>query len=134
MIDAILVYNPKTELEILSSLAIEGDKVDWKPVIVLASSYLEKFGHERLKRYFEEKQAREKKKVKLSKKLEARALDSDITALEITGGRKFETRGLFLEVYIGDLDTPKYRFRVCLKEKYFSSFEEFLRKILPEKV
>jgi hypothetical protein len=59
---------------------------------------------------------------------------SDITALEITGGRRFETPGPHLEVYIGDLDTPKYRFRVCLKEKYFSSFEEFLREILPEKV
>ncbi len=53
MIDTIFVYGPKKELEVLASLAIEGNKVDWKPAIILAAAYLEKSGHERLRRYFE---------------------------------------------------------------------------------
>jgi len=61
-------------------------------------------------------------------------LYSDITALELTSGRGFETRGLFLEIYMNHLDAPKYRIRVCLKKKYFDMFKEFLRTILPEKI
>jgi hypothetical protein len=53
MVDAILVYSPEKELEVLSSLAEVGDKIDWKPAIILSAAYLETFGIEKLKRYFE---------------------------------------------------------------------------------
>jgi hypothetical protein len=59
---------------------------------------------------------------------------SDITALEVTQARIPEARGFYLEIYIGELNAPKHRIRVCLKEKYFGAFREFLRAILPEKV
>ena len=52
MVDAILVYSPEKELEVLSSLAEVGDKIDWKPAIILSAAYLETFGIEKLKRYF----------------------------------------------------------------------------------
>jgi hypothetical protein len=53
MVDAILVYSPEKELEVLSSLAEVGDKIDWKPAIILSAAYLETFGIKKLKRYFE---------------------------------------------------------------------------------
>lgn len=59
---------------------------------------------------------------------------SDIVALKLTLGQRFETRGLFLEIYMDELNAPKHRIRLCLKPKYFSMFEEFLRTILPEKI
>jgi len=68
MVDAILVYSPEKELEILSSLARDGTKVDWKPAIILAATYLEKFGVERLRRYSKEKT------IKLGKELEGLSL------------------------------------------------------------
>ncbi len=51
-VDAIFVYSPEKELEVLSKLAEKGDQVDWKPAIILASAYLEKYGIDRLKVHF----------------------------------------------------------------------------------
>lgn len=67
--DVILVYSPEKELEVLAQLAERGDKVDWKPAIVLAVAYLEKFGIGKLKRHFEDR------KIKLSGRLESLSLN-----------------------------------------------------------
>ena len=67
--DAILVYSPEKELEVLAQLGERGDLVDWKPAIVLAAAYLEKFGIDRLKRYFEDR------KIQLSGRLENLSLN-----------------------------------------------------------
>lgn len=69
MVDAILVYSPEKELEVLAELASKGNLVDWKPAIILAAAYLEKFDIYKLKRYFEEK------KIQLSGKLENLSLN-----------------------------------------------------------
>jgi hypothetical protein len=53
--NANLVYSPEKELQILSKLAEQGDHVDWKPAIILASTYLEKYGIEKLKQFFTDK-------------------------------------------------------------------------------
>jgi hypothetical protein len=68
MIDAILVYSPEKELEVLAKFAQDGNIVDWKPAIILSAAYLEKFGVEKLKRHFE------KKKIKIIEKLEGLSL------------------------------------------------------------
>jgi hypothetical protein len=65
--NAILVYSPEKELEVLSKLAEKGDQVDWKPAIILASAYLEKYGIDRLIIHFKSRKiAFAKKLVKLS--------------------------------------------------------------------
>lgn len=53
--NAVCVYSSEKELEVLSNLAEKGNLVDWKPAIVLASAYLEKYGIKKLKRYFKNK-------------------------------------------------------------------------------
>jgi hypothetical protein len=53
--DAILVYSPEKELDVLSKLAEKGNQADWKPAIILASAYLEKYGIEKLKEHFKSK-------------------------------------------------------------------------------
>lgn len=68
MIDAILVYSPEQELKILANLANSGELIDWKPAIIFSAAYLEKFGIEKLKRYFE------RKGIKISGKLERLSL------------------------------------------------------------
>lgn len=74
MVDAILVYSPEKELEVLSELASLGEKMDWKPAIILSAAYLEKFGIQKLKGYFKRKSERARKKkekvVELSGRLE----------------------------------------------------------------
>lgn len=74
-VDAILVYSPEKELEVLANLARLEKGVDWKPAIILSAAYLEKFGIERLKRYFE------KKKIKLTGKLQQLSLPQVATLL-----------------------------------------------------
>jgi len=74
-LDVILVYSPEKELEVLSRLASSGDKIDWKPSIILSAAYLEKFSIERLKRFFQEK------KIKISGKLENLSLPQVATLL-----------------------------------------------------
>lgn len=61
---------------------------------------------------------------------------SEITAVETSESSKAGGGALHprLDVFIDDLDKPKYKFEVCIKNKYAEDFEEFLRKILPEKV
>lgn len=63
MIDAILVYSPEKELEVLARLAGSGEKIDWKPAIILSAAYLEKFGAERLKKYYENKEIKPTRKL-----------------------------------------------------------------------
>jgi hypothetical protein len=75
MSDTIIVYSPEKELEVLSSLAEVGDKVYWKPAIILSAAYLEKFGIEKLKQYFW------KKKTEFGKKLENLSLSQAATLL-----------------------------------------------------
>lgn len=53
----------------LAQLAEKGDLVDWKPAIILAATYLERFGIERLKRHFKDR------KIKLSGRLESLSLN-----------------------------------------------------------
>jgi hypothetical protein len=55
--DAWVRYSPERELEVLSELAerTKGYQIDWKPAIILAAAYLEKYGIEKLKRHFEGK-------------------------------------------------------------------------------
>lgn len=61
---------------------------------------------------------------------------SEIAALETSesskaGGGSIHPR---LDIFIDDLDKPKYKFEVNIKYRYAEGFDEFLRKILPEKV
>jgi len=56
IMDASLIYSPEAELEVLARLATGGKQVDWKPAIVLAAAYLERYGAERLKRFFAERE------------------------------------------------------------------------------
>ena len=42
--DAILVYSPEKELEVLSEMAISTKEIDWKPALILSAAYLEKIG------------------------------------------------------------------------------------------
>lgn len=74
-VDAILVYSPEKELEILASFAEVGKEIDWKPAIILAAAYLEKFGIEKLQRHFKEKT------IKLGRKLEHLSLNHVTTLL-----------------------------------------------------
>lgn len=69
-----LIYSPEKELQVLAKLATEGKQVDWKPAIILAATYLEKYGVERLRKLFKGK------KVELSGKFEAFSL-SDVSIL-----------------------------------------------------
>jgi lambda repressor-like predicted transcriptional regulator len=75
MVSAIFVNSPEKELEILVALAQKGDQIDWKPAIILAAAYLEKFGIELLKKHFE------KRKIQLSGKLEGLSLNDVTTFL-----------------------------------------------------
>lgn len=50
--NAILVYSPQKELQVLSEFAEAGKKIDWKPAIILAAAYLEKSSIEKLQKYF----------------------------------------------------------------------------------
>lgn len=54
-VDAILVYSPEKELEVLARLANDGKEVDWKPAIIFSATYIEKLGIQKLKRYIEGK-------------------------------------------------------------------------------
>ncbi len=63
MIDAILVYSPEKELQVLTALARIGDKLDWKPAIILSATYLEKFGFEKLQRFFKQNKMKQDKKL-----------------------------------------------------------------------
>lgn len=66
--DAIFVYSPEKELMVLSELA-ENKKIDWKPAIVFATAYMEKFGIDKLKKAFEDR------KIKLLGCLESLSLN-----------------------------------------------------------
>jgi hypothetical protein len=61
---------------------------------------------------------------------------SEIAALETSESSKAGGGALHprLDVFIDDLDKPKFRFEVCIRNRYSEGFEEFLREILPEKV
>jgi len=56
---ATIAFSPEAEIEHLAKNAKIGKEIDWKPAIILSATYLEKFGTERLKRYFEEKKQNE---------------------------------------------------------------------------
>jgi hypothetical protein len=75
VIDAIFVYSPEKELEVLAGLAEKGDLVDWKPAIILAAAYLERFGIAKLKRHFGDR------KIRLSGRLEGLSLNDVTTFL-----------------------------------------------------
>lgn len=53
----------------LAQLAEKGDLVDWKPAIILAAAYLERFGIDRLKRQFKDRN------IKLNRRLENLSLN-----------------------------------------------------------
>ena len=74
-VDAIIVYGPEKELEVLAKLAQSGKEIDWKPAIILSATYLEKFGTDRLKQFFE------KKKLNFGKSLEKLSLPQVATLL-----------------------------------------------------
>jgi hypothetical protein len=73
--DAIFVYSPEKELEVLAQLAEKGDLVDWKPAIIMAAAYLEKVGIRKLKKHFESK------RIPLSGRLEGLSLNDVSTFL-----------------------------------------------------
>lgn len=66
--DTVVVYSPEQELKVLVQLA-EGKQIDWKPAILMATAYLEKFGIAKLKRHFKDR------KRKFSGKLESLSLN-----------------------------------------------------------
>jgi len=72
--DTFPIYSPEKELQVLAKLAKEGKHVDWKPAIILAATYVEKYGIERLQKFFEGKE------VDLSGKFETFSL-SDVSIL-----------------------------------------------------
>jgi len=69
LIDAVIVYSPEKELEVLSEMAIKTKEIDWKPVIILSAVYLEKFAIFRLKEILKNR------KIKLDKKIENLSLN-----------------------------------------------------------
>jgi hypothetical protein len=118
VIDAIFVYSPEKELDVLAQLAKKGNSVDWKPAIILAAAYLERFGIEKLKRHFKDR------KIKLSKRLESLSLNEVaifLYGLEMIDDRFFtfmthiwsERRKIVhqkgtLPAYVGDEANQKY--------------------------
>ena len=67
--NAVVDFGEERELEVLSEMAIKTKKIDWKPVIILSATYLEKFGILRISEFLKNR------RIKLGKKLENLSLN-----------------------------------------------------------
>jgi len=120
MIDAVVVYSPEKELEVLSMMAITTKEIDWKPAILLSASYLEKFGILKINEFLKNR------KIKLGKKLENLTFNdiaiflyaihqiSDKEFTQINQIRKernriIHPRGTLIRVYFGEKANNKYK-------------------------
>jgi len=116
--DTIVVYSAEKELEVLAQLA-EGKRIDWKPAILMATAYLEKFGIDKLKRHFRDR------KRQFGGKLESLSLNQVailLYGLEIISEDPFDFMTQMwrerinithqkgeLPAYVGDEANKKYR-------------------------
>jgi len=57
---------------------------------------------------------------------------SDITVVETKPRGRH--RMIDFDIYMGDLDTPKHKFSVAIKQQYSNDFLQFIQKVLPGKV
>ena len=119
MIDAVIVYSPEKELEVLSMMAITTKEIDWKPAIILSAAYLEKFGMLRISEFLKNR------KIKLCKKLDNLSLNdvsvflymlhqindkefTQINQIRKERNRIIHPRGTKIPVYFGEKANNKY--------------------------